>query len=292
MDSVTLNSPAKINLMLSVHGQRGDGFHTLTSLVVALTFGDTLHVTRNDGDQDRLTCSDSAVPTGEGNLIIRAAIAFRQQLGRDVFFDFDLKKRIPMGAGLGGGSGNAAVALSAMNQLTDSPMARATLLDLAASLGSDCPFFIDSKPSIMTGRGEVLEPLPADVARQLHGQRVVLFKPDFSINTAWAYRQLMEAKPSAYESEALAIDRLGRFDASSEVNELLFNTFEPCVSQKYLAIQCLLDELRANEVACLMSGSGSCCFALARSADEVLAIRDICENALGSSVFFIETSIC
>jgi 4-diphosphocytidyl-2-C-methyl-D-erythritol kinase len=291
MKSLTLDSPAKINLMLSVHGQRGDGFHALTSLVVALAFGDTLRVTCNNASEDRLSCSDSSVPTGEGNLIIQAAAAFRAKLGRNVYFDFELEKRIPMGAGLGGGSSNAAVALSAMNQLTEAPLSQEVLLDLAAGLGSDCPFFIESKPSIMSGRGEVLEALPVDVAQRLQGQRVLLFKPDFSINTAWAYRQLIAAGPSGYESEALALDRLAHFAASEAVSELLFNTFEVSVGAKYLAIQCVLQDLRDQGVACLMSGSGSCCFALVKDADELAMIRCIFENALGSGIFFVETSI-
>ena len=102
MKSVKLESPAKINLMLSVHGQRDDGFHALTSVVAPLVFGDTLIVSLNEAGVDRLNCSDSAVPTGLANLIVKAAVAFREELGENIYFDFVLNKRIPMGAGLGG----------------------------------------------------------------------------------------------------------------------------------------------------------------------------------------------
>ncbi|WP_308949016.1 4-(cytidine 5'-diphospho)-2-C-methyl-D-erythritol kinase [Thalassobacterium maritimum] len=291
MNSVSLDSPAKINLMLSVHGPREDGFHALTSLVVALSFGDRLVVTRNQLEQDRLQCQDTAVPTGEGNLIIRAAAAFRAHVGKDVFFDFELDKRIPMGAGLGGGSSNAAVALTAMNQLLGLPLKRERLLILAASLGSDCPFFIDSVPTVMSGRGEVLEPLSTELASSLRGQRVLLFKPDFGVNTAWAYRQLIEASPTAYEPEALAHARLERFASTEAMEHLLMNSFEAPIGAKYLAIQCLLEELRERGIRCLMSGSGSCCFALPKDDSEMSTAQSICQNALGSGVFLIETSI-
>ena len=111
MKSVKLESPAKINLMLSVHGQRNDGFHALTSVVASLVFGDTLIASLNEAGVDRLKCSDSAVPSGVANLIVKAAVAFREELGENIYFDFDLDKQIPMGAGMGGGSSNAAVAL-------------------------------------------------------------------------------------------------------------------------------------------------------------------------------------
>jgi 4-diphosphocytidyl-2-C-methyl-D-erythritol kinase len=291
MDSLTLTSPAKINLMLSVHGQRGDGFHALTSVVVALDFGDTLRVSLNAAGADRLRCSDPAVPTGEANLILQAAAAFRAELGQTVYCDFDLEKRIPMGAGLGGGSSNAAVALSAMNRLTGERLSPENLRTLAAGLGSDCPFFIDSVPAIMSGRGELLEVLPPKIADPLRGKKVILFRPDFAINTAWAYRRLVETMPAAYESEALALERLATFRQCGATEELLFNTFEASVGEKYLAIPCLLGDLRAAGFACLMSGSGSCCFALTAGGITTARIREICQDAWGSEIFFVETSI-
>ncbi|WPJ96399.1 hypothetical protein SH580_01620 [Coraliomargarita algicola] len=103
MNSVSLKSPAKINLMLSVHGPRGDGFHALTSVVVALDFGDSLQVRLITGPQDQLNCNEPLVPTGEQNLIIQAAQAFRARCGQAVYFEFQLEKQVPMGAGLGGG---------------------------------------------------------------------------------------------------------------------------------------------------------------------------------------------
>jgi 4-diphosphocytidyl-2-C-methyl-D-erythritol kinase len=118
-----------------------------------------------------------------------------------------------------------------------------------------------------------------------------LFKQDFAINTAVAYNRLNESRPSVYESLELAANRLALFKDSEKLEGLLYNTFEENLGLKYLAIPCLLAELRSAGLACLMSGSGSCCFALAQDAGEVSRIRSICEEAWGSSIFFIETSI-
>jgi len=278
--------------MLSVHGRREDGFHALTSLVVALEFGDTLTI-RSSDSVDVLRCSDAGVPLGPENLVLKAAAAFRTRLGREVFFEFDLDKRIPMGAGLGGGSGNAAVALRGMNALVGEPFTNEVLCEIAAELGSDCPFFIEAAPAWMRGRGEVIEPLEAELAERLRGARVVLFRPDFGVETAWAYGRLVAGAPETYETEATGVARMQRFVKNGELSDVLYNSFEAPVGSKYLAISTLLADLRKQGVACLMSGSGSCCFALLEkegaSAEEIgRFVRD----AWGETVFWVETSIC
>ena len=289
---LTLPSPAKVNLMLSVHGRRADGFHALTSLVVALEFGDTLTI-RAGGTKDVLRCSDPMVPLGPENLVLKAAAAFRSRLGRAAYFEFNLDKRIPMGAGLGGGSGNAAVALRGMNQLSGEPFSNQVLCELAAQLGSDCPFFIEGQPAWMRGRGEVIEPLAAEVAERLHGTRLVLFRPDFGVETASAYDRLAVGAPDSYEPEAEGVARIERFIESGALGELLFNSFEDPVGSKYLAISTLLAQLRAAGVECLMSGSGSCCFALSeKNGPDVGQIEGIVREAWGDEVFWVETSIC
>ena len=278
--------------MLSVHGQRTDGFHELTSLVVALKFGDTLTI-RRGGSADVLRCSDPMVPLGPENLVLKAAAVFRARLGRAEHFEFDLDKRIPMGAGLGGGSGNAAVALCGMNQLSGEPFSNQVLCELAAQLGSDCPFFIEGQAAWMRGRGEVIEPLAAEVAERLNGTRLVLFGPDFGVETASAYNLLSVRVPDCYEPEAEAVARIERFIESGTLGELLFNSFEDPVGSKYLAISTLLAQLRAAGVECLMSGSGSCCFALLeKNGPDVGQIEGIVREAWGDEVFWVETSIC
>lgn len=286
-----LPSPAKINLMLSVHGKRADGFHALTSLVVALGFGDTLTI-RPSRAEDVLHCSDPVVPLGPENLVLKAAAAIRERLCREVFFEFTLDKQIPMGAGLGGGSGNAAVALRGMNQLLGVPFSNAELHEIAAELGSDCPFFVESAPALISGRGEVVEPLVASVAAGLRGKRLVLFCPDFAVKTPWAYECLAAGAPKTYEPVANSAARIERYIQQGALADLLYNSFEVPVGQKYLAISTLLEQLRDAGVACLMSGSGSCCFALLeKNGPAAGEIQRIVRDAWGETVFWVETLI-
>jgi 4-diphosphocytidyl-2-C-methyl-D-erythritol kinase len=287
----TVESPAKINLMLSVHGPRSDGFHALTSIMVPLAFGDRLRVRLSETGTDLLRCDNADVPTGGDNLILRAAQLFRRVSGAASCFEFDLEKRIPMGAGLGGGSSNAAAALKAMNKLAGEPLTKQTLLKTAAELGSDCPFFIDAVGARVSGRGEVIDVLPVPVRNRLSGQRVALFRPHFGVPTGWAYARLRANGSGAYEQAASAQGRIENFFSGGPLRDLLFNSFEPAVGQKYLALPCLLEELRASGYACLMSGSGSCCFALLENGMAPASLKGACERALGQRAFFIESRL-
>ncbi|HAV12813.1 MAG TPA: 4-(cytidine 5'-diphospho)-2-C-methyl-D-erythritol kinase [Opitutae bacterium] len=292
LDTVELASPAKVNLMLSVHGPQADGFHALTSVVVALDFGDQLKVARAHGTADTLSCTDPEVPIGLDNLVLKAARLFREAVGEAVYFEFDLEKSIPMGAGLGGGSSNASTALLGMNQLMGERLSKFELLKLAAELGSDCPFFIDPRPSLMSGRGEVIKPLDSSLAEVLRGLPIALFRPNYSINTHWAYGQLRRHAPASYESASDAQLRVQEFIKSQEPRVLLFNSFEPIVGYKYISLACLLELLREKGISALMSGSGSCCFSiLNENICSFSRLHEICCDAWGDSAFWVVTSV-
>lgn len=283
-----LEAPAKINLMLSVHGRRVDGFHELTSMVAALGFGDELELRLNGQTADSLVSDGIEVPVDGSNLVLRAARLFREHSGRPECFDFRLRKRIPVGAGLGGGSSDAVAALKGMDALLGTRVGREKLRTLAAFLGSDCPFFVDAEPVVMAGRGEQLETLDPHTADRLSGQRAVLFRPSFGIDTGWAYRRLA-AHPEFYEEKSLAAARLAAFSAGGTWKNLLQNVFEEIVGEKFLALPCLLEKLRAQGYFCMMSGSGSACFALVSSDEEVAAISTTCRRAFGDDIFWVET---
>lgn len=285
-------APAKVNLMLSIHGPRGDGFHELSSVICALNFGDELRIAPCE-ETDQLVCSDPRVPLGQDNLILRAADAFRARTKLKAHYAFYLDKRIPMGAGLGGGSSDAVAALKLMNQTSGNPLKREDLIELSAELGSDCPFFVSAQPSIMRGRGERIDVLDASLISRLRGQRLVLFQPEFPIETAWAYRRLRELGPEFYETESLCHARLEQFKGGGTLTELLMNSFEPVVGMKYLSMTTLLNGLRALDIPCLMSGSGSGCFALLDSdVAKTMEIKGFVQEAWGKFVFWVETSIC
>lgn len=276
--------------MLSVHGRRADGFHELTSLVAPLEFGDELEVRINEFASDTLVSEGSNVPMDDSNLVLQAARAFRRESGCGETFDFRLSKRIPVGAGLGGGSSDAVAALKGIDVLLGTKMSPGRLRDIAASLGSDCPFFVDAAPALMRGRGELVEPVDRAMASRLAGQRLVLFRPDFAVDTGWAYKQLA-ASPERYEAKALTDSRLRMHKEGGDLGDLMHNGFEEVVGRKFLAIPCLLDILRGRAYRSMMSGSGSACFALVDNSGQAAEIKQVCLNCWGESMFWVETSL-
>lgn len=295
MSSVVVFSPAKLNLLLAITGRRADGFHDLVSVVVPVKFGDTLRAEATDDGKFTLECDDPAVPLDETNLILRAAKLFRDAVAgpADKGVRFVLGKRIPIGAGLGGGSSNAVAALQALNQLTPKPLANDTLLNLAVKLGSDCALFLHAAPVIMRGRGERVEPLPAEACARLRGRRVVIFKPGFGIATAWAYSQMAAGAPGSYLPSNEAEARLARWISSRESAEtLLFNNMERPAFAKYVALPTLLEQLRAEfGLAVAMSGSGSACFAILREKTPLDAVTKRIREAWGAHTFILDTEI-
>ena len=287
---LSLQAPAKINLMLSVHGRRGDGFHELTSLVASLGFCDELELRLNGLQADTLVSDGVEVPLDDSNLVLQAARLFREESGQSECFDFRLRKRIPVGAGLGGGSSDAVAALKGMDVLLQVGMGCEKLRAVASSLGSDCPFFVDAAPAVMRGRGEILEAIDPRACGRLAGQRVVLFRPTFGVATGWAYARLV-SRPELYEGKAVAEARLQAFYEGGSLGDLLHNVFEITVGQKFLAIPCLLEKLRARGHQCMMSGSGSACFALVGSDEEAAAVKEICLKSWGQGMFWVETSL-
>lgn len=258
---VTIFSPAKVNLYLAVTGRRADGFHDLVSVAAPLEFGDTLVAEAAAGFS--LECDRPDVPVDGSNLILKAAAAFAATTGWRGGAHFKLTKRIPLGAGLGGGSSNAVAALRALNQLAGGVATDAQLAAMAAELGSDCALFLHNAPVVMRGRGERVEALPAAAAQRLHGRRVLLFKPGFGISTPWAYARMV-ARGTDYVPAAEAERRLAAWIGSAApAEDLLFNNMEPAAFGKFVALPVMLERLRREAgVAARMSGSGSACFAL------------------------------
>ncbi len=284
---VSIFSPAKINLFLAVTGRRSDGYHNLVSVAAPLDFGDVLEAESSGqgpsfakvsegtaGDLFTLECDRAEVPVDETNLILRAARAFAAATGWNERVAFKLTKRIPLGAGLGGGSSNAVAALRALNQLSGGRLAEARLAELAAGLGSDCALFLRNAPVIMRGRGSDIEVLPRAAVQRLSGRRVLLFKPAFAISTAWAYGRMAasagtstggsDERRSLYLPLAAAEARLAEWlRGDAAVEELFFNNLEAVAFEKYPALPVLLEKLRREfGAAAQMSGSGSACFAL------------------------------
>lgn len=257
MSSVTLFSPAKVNLFLAITDRREDGFHNLVSLVAPLDWGDTLHAKL--AEETRLACDDESLPIDESNLVLKALAAFRETTGWTAGVDLRLEKRIPMGAGLGGGSSNAVATLRAMNALSGNLLAEDELARIATKLGADCALFLQNAPVMMRGIGDQVETLDEGVRERITGQSILLFKPPFGVSTPWAYRQ-MEARPETYLPADRAEKRWENWkNSKSEIlPNLGYNSMESVVFAKYPAIPALFRLIREKYgLAPLMSGSGS-----------------------------------
>lgn len=283
-------SPAKINLFLAITGQRGDGYHELVSVVAPLDFGDDLSVEASR--KFSLECDDPDVPIDDGNLIIKAAKAFVEATKWTGGAHFRLTKRIPMGAGLGGGSSNAVAALRALNHLAGYPASEARLEQVAAGLGSDCVLFLKNRPVVMRGRGEKAEVLPTQAIDRLVGRRVLLFKPSFSIGTAWAYRRMVERKTD-YVRESDAEARVKNWmNGAAPAEELLFNNMEGVAFEKFVALPLLLEKLRGEfGIVGRMSGSGSACYALPGENQPIGPLEAVIRSAWGRGALVHEARI-
>lgn len=284
-------APAKLNLFLAVTGRRADGFHDLVSVAAPLDFGDTLRM--NAAEDFTLECDDPAVPLDETNLVLKAAREFVAATGWRGGASFALTKRVPTGAGLGGGSSDAVAALRLLNACVGEPLGAKALAEVAAKLGSDCPLFLADGPVVMRGRGERVEALPAMAGARLRGRRVLVFKPGFGIATPWAFGR-MAAVPGSYVPAAEAEARLAAWiaDERSPAEELLFNNMETAAFGKFVALPALVQELRAEfGLTARMSGSGSACFALLGNDSPVAAIVQTVRVAWGASSFVVETRI-
>lgn len=258
-------------------------------MVVTLDLGDVLEL-RERPQADgvfTLACDDPEVPVNEHNLVLKAARAFAQAADWKGGVDFALRKRTPTGAGLGGGSSDGTGTLKGLNSLAGLPLDGAALHRLAAMLGSDCPLFLEEGPQCMRGRGERLEPWTEASAR-IGEQRVLLFKPPFGVNTAWAYGQLAARAPGSYFPEGAAEERLSawRSATSAPLEALLFNSMELPVFDKYPALPVLAGRLQATfGLRTHMSGSGSACFALLTGQTPVEAVAAVIRKAWGPSAF-------
>jgi len=266
-------SPCKVNLLLNILGKRPDGFHELETVMQPVNLFDEILFERG-GKAVQLTCDEPALPVDSKNLVHRAAADFLSAAKISEGVKIRLEKKIPLAAGLGGGSGNAATTLLALNELFDQPLAGAKLRELAAALGSDIPFFLQNQPALATGRGEKIQPLGSFPA--LHGKAFLLIHPGFGISTPWAYQNLARFPEALNGTPGRArklIAKLQTGDLPAARAEF-FNSLEAPALDKFPVLALYQEFLRENgALAALMSGSGSTTFAIVEnvSAGELLA---------------------
>ena len=280
---------AKLNLTLAVTGRRADGFHELVSLVVTISLAD--HLALHLGQPLGMTCDDSSLPIDETNLVLKAAAAYQRRRPDAVVGRFHLTKKIPHGAGLGGGSSDAAAALRLLDRASGTPLGVAALEAIAAEVGSDCPYFIRSQSAIMRGRGELLEILSAAPRSALVGRRVMIIKPPFGVPTPEAYGLL--AKAGVYRSPAKAEAELGAWVAQPAADpSLIGNDLEAPVFGKHLALLVACDEIALKAgVRFRLTGSGSACFGFVSDGFDHARLRADVHRAWGVGAWVQETTI-
>ena len=280
---------AKLNLSLAITGRREDGFHELISLVVPIGLADTLtlDVSRPLG----LTCDDASLPVDGTNLVLKAASAYAKRRPSAPTGHFHLTKKVPHGAGLGGGSSDAAAALRLLDQASGDALGLEVLETLAAEIGSDCPFFVRGQAAMMRGRGERLEILPLAARTALAGRKVVLLKPPFGIPTPEAYGLL--AKAGEYRSAAQAEAELAAWIAQPASDpSVLGNDLAAPVFAKYLALPVgLASFLQTAGLKGQMTGSGSACFGFVSDRFDHARLREDVRRAWGPGAWVEETVI-
>jgi 4-diphosphocytidyl-2-C-methyl-D-erythritol kinase len=277
MKAMQVLAPAKINLSLKILSQREDGFHEIETVIAPVSLHDEIKIDKIDvGKRIKFRCDDPSVPRGEGNFVVRAANRFFAATKLTPAVSIDLKKKIPHGAGLGGGSSDAAATLLALNQLFEMSLTREELARLGSEIGSDVPFFIFESAAICRGRGELVTPM--ELPEQLS---ILLLKPDFVVTTAWAYSRWHDSREIpgvAYSAQ--------EFAGQTFVNDLERPVFEKFV---FLA-QLKMWLLKQPEVrAALMSGSGSTIFAVIRDSGKANELAKRAEAKIDSELW---TCVC
>jgi len=276
-NGVQFIAPAKINLSLEIRGKRPDGFHEIETLMVPISLADTLDIQRADGGGIAFTCSDPTLPAGDDNLVARAAKLFFERRKMKPNVRIHLEKRIPHGAGLGGGSSDAATTLMGLNELFGAGFDTPALSAMAAELGSDIPFFVYRSAAVCRGRGELVEPVAFAEPLPL-----LLIKPPFGVPTPWAYQHWSGSKELPGIPYGAQVFPWGK----------LVNDLERPVFEKYIFLAMVKRWLLAQPEAegALMSGSGSTMIAVLREALKATALQEKIAVEFGEGLWICSCS--
>ena len=259
---------AKLNLTLDVLGKREDGYHDLQSVMQAISIRDDIEIDVGTGKPWKLLCSDETIPADERNLAWKAAKVYCDAMKKDPGgLEIRITKRIPSGAGMGGGSADAAAVLRALNRHYGEPLSIFALAELGAQVGSDVPFCVICGTAMVEGRGERLRKLP-----DMPDCIFVVCKPDFSVSTPELYKKIDEIsipkRPDnrAMESALLAGD-LGK------VAEQVYNVFDPVVTADHLELNYIKSIFNSyGALNMQMTGSGSAVFAIMASFEHAAVV--------------------
>lgn len=281
---LTVFSPAKINLYLRIVGRRPDGYHELETLMLPLDFGDEITLSSKESGLT-LECDNPSLPTDDSNLALRAAKRLAERYGVKQGAKLVLTKRIPLAAGLGGGSSNAATVLLGLTRLWAVRADDAILHELAAGMGSDINFFVAGGAAVCRGRGELIEPVSCKLSAS-----VLLVNPGFGISTKWAYegwaKAAAESRLTVSPPQVSLLVRALAEDDLAGVSRSLFNLLEAPSIRKFPVLD-LIKKAMCNDGAsgALMSGSGATVFGLFANAQAAEASARRVREQFGPSMW-------
>jgi 4-diphosphocytidyl-2-C-methyl-D-erythritol kinase len=278
-----LNAYAKINLTLDVLGDRPDGYHDIETILHTVELHDSITL-REDGEGITVRCGSPDVPADTQNIVHRAASLLRETFRIPRGVEVELSKCIPIAAGLGGGSSDAAVTLLGLAQMWKLRLGERQLVELAGQIGSDVPFFLAGGAALAMGRGERIRPL-----RPLPTTWVVLARPRLQVSTEWAYGVLDHSAPRRRPDTQAVVRALGAEDPA-EVGRLLCNVFEDVVETHHPAVRALRERMAVHHpLGVSMSGTGPVLFALAAKETEARGIGDALAADPACEVFVTRT---
>jgi len=250
-ETLHLESPAKVNLRLEILNKREDGYHELRTVFQKISLHDTLHFSLKKEKEISIATDHPNLPVGKTNLVYQAAQSMLKASDYQGGVHIEIKKQIPLGAGLGGGSSNAATTLKALNQLLKKSLSKRKLMEMGLKIGADVPFFIWEGAAIGSGIGEKLKKVT------LPDLQYVLIYPNFEVSTRWAYQNFVLTNQRIHFN-------LHEFLKTPEgISSILFNHLEEVVSRKYPQIEVMKNSLLSRgALGALMTGSGPTVFGL------------------------------
>ncbi len=272
MREVSLLSPAKLNLGLLVKEKREDGYHRIETIFVPINLFDEITISQK-GRGIRVYVDKKGIPTGKENIVYRAAHLFYQNLGKIYGTEIYLRNRIPPGRGLGGASSDAATTLLGLNLLLAEAFPMGKLRKMAEELGSDCPFFLNSRPSYATGRGEVLAPI------KMPRLKFFLHLPKIKISTAWAYSQFDEKLTKTDSSLIILKEKLEKGEIRG-IRRYLVNDLERVVFRKYRKLSFVKERINHYTLGAQMTGSGSGIYGIVSRKGKKVVLRKLREEGI------------
>jgi 4-diphosphocytidyl-2-C-methyl-D-erythritol kinase len=281
-----LSSPAKINLFLNVLSKREDGYHEIHTLFERVSLCDELTILPYPSGI-KIETDSAQIPRGRSNLVFQAAQLLRQVCGISRGALIRIKKNIPVGAGLGGGSSNAATALLGLNRFWKAGLSRKKLLELASKIGSDVPFFILETPfAVGQGRGEILKPVSMSGLKIWH----CLVKPSFSISTKKAYQNLRLSALTLQKTDVRMLVQSVEKSSASGLSKLLTNDLELTLNKRVKTIFEIKKKLiHHGALVALMSGSGSSVFGIYKSKTAAVQAAGFLKKDKNLKVFVVST---